>query len=76
VSEPLDVKPKTSFHIFLFFLFFTLFTWPFITVAIHHTPGSAFFVYAFTIWLILILAMFIASSHYHKKINSIPHKES
>ncbi len=76
MSEPVDFKGKTSLHIFLFFLFFILFTWPFMTVAIHQTPGSAFFVYAFTIWTILVLAMFIASFYYHKKINSLPHKES
>lgn len=75
MSEPADFTYKNSIHIFLFFLFFILLNWPFITVATRHADGGGFFLYAFAIWSILVLSMFIAGMTYSRRIDSPPHEE-
>ena len=75
MSEPLDLHYKPGLHIFLFFLFFILLNWPFTIMAVDHAPGSAFFLYAFATWLILVFAMFIVSIDYRRRIHSVSRKE-
>ncbi len=59
MSEPTKAFSKSSIHIFLFCLYLTFFTWPFMTIADRCESQCTIFVYVFVMWLLLVIVLFV-----------------
>ncbi len=63
MSEPTKAFSKSSIHVFLFCLFLIFFTWPFMTIADRNDSQCTMFVYAFVMWLLLVMVLFIIGTN-------------
>ncbi|MBW2600835.1 MAG: hypothetical protein JRD47_02725 [Deltaproteobacteria bacterium] len=63
MSEPTKTFSQSSIHVFLFCLFLVFFTWPFMTIADQNYSQYTIFVYAFVVWLSLVIVLFIIGAN-------------
>ncbi len=55
-----DMLRKPEFHVFLFFIFFVLFNWPFLSIG-EKEKNEVLFIYLFVVWGVVICLLFLVA---------------